>query len=90
MIVKYNEKEILEEIHQYIKNTYEGHYSNSQGIQVFDIWESLGSLDTTARDNVIKYVARFGRKEGHNIKDLYKAIHYIIMMIHCYHNQKKD
>jgi hypothetical protein len=46
------------------------------------MWESLGSAETTCRDTAIKYLARYGKKDGRNRKDLLKAIHYIVLMMH--------
>ena len=78
---KYNEPKILLEISKYLEGTYDQHYAGNKDIQTVDFWHSLGSLDTTARDNAIKYLARYGKKGGKNRKDLIKAIHYIILMM---------
>lgn len=82
---RFQEDEILFHLQEYVDATYSGHYTNKQKkeIQVIDIWESLGSLESTARDNALKYLLRFGKKEGKNSKDLYKAMHYIILMLYC-------
>lgn len=83
--MKYGEDVFLQETLDYIKSTYGQHYANSekQGIQVFDLWDSLGSLGTTSRDTAIKYLARYGKKAGYNKKDLFKAIHYTIMLYYA-------
>lgn len=80
---KYNEGDILQEVQAYIDSTYGQHYVGNGEVQTVDFWESLGSLDTTARDTAIKYLARFGKKGGNNRKDLLKAIHYIILMMYA-------
>jgi hypothetical protein len=80
---KYNEGDILAEVQAYIDSTYGQHYVGNGEVQTVDFWESLGSLDTTARDTAIKYLARFGKKGGNNRKDLLKAIHYIILMMYA-------
>ena len=80
---KYNEGDILQEVKKYIDSTYGQHYVGNGEIQTVDFWESLGSLDTTARDTAIKYLARFGKKGGNNRKDLLKAIHYIVLMMYA-------
>lgn len=80
---KYNEQQMLDEVSSYIAGTYGQHYVAEQsGSQVIDIWEASGSLETTARDTAIKYLMRFGKKNGKNRKDLLKAIHYIILMMY--------
>src|SRR5674476_825351 len=80
---KRNEDKYLEAAKQHIAETYEGHYVNDHNIQAIDLWEAQGSLLTTARDAVEKYMMRFGKKDGYNLNDMYKAIHYITLMIHC-------
>lgn len=83
-LYKYNEGEIIRDFWNYIDSTYGQHYAGDQGLQVVDIWESLGSLDTTARDTAIKYLMRYGKKDGRNRKDLLKAIHYIVLMLYVH------
>ena len=78
---KYGEDQYLKQITEYIDGTYGEHYV-ANDIQVIDIWQSMGSLETTARDTAIKYLMRYGKKSGRNRKDLLKAIHYIILMMH--------
>jgi len=82
IIYNHNEGKILEEIKAHIDSTYGAHYVGNKQIQTIDFWESLGNLETTARDNCIKYLARFGKKGGRNRKDLLKAIHYIMLMMY--------
>jgi predicted glutamine amidotransferase len=85
---KYNEDKIIEELLGYIKSTYAGHYvgdardSNGDKIQTIDMWESMGSVDTTCRDTAMKYLSRYGKKEGYNKKDLLKQMHYVILLWH--------
>jgi len=85
----YNEDKNLQLIREYIDSTYGQHYVGNKEIQTVDFWESLGSLETTARDTAIKYLARYGKKEGNNKKDLLKAIHYIILMMYS-HDKKME
>jgi hypothetical protein len=82
MTYKYNEAKYLRELADYLDGTYGEHYVAKE-IQVIDIWESLGTLDTTARDTAIKYLMRHGKKDGKNRKDLLKAMHYIILMMYA-------
>lgn len=84
---KYNEDVYLADIKKYLDGTYGEHYV-AKDIQVVDVWESLGSLESTARDTAIKYLCRYGKKDGKNKKDLLKAIHYIILMM--YANREQD
>ena len=79
---RYNEDMILNEITDYVNATCSQHYVTEGELQIIDVWKSLGNLDTTARDTAIKYLGRFGKKEGNNRKDLLKAIHYIMLMMY--------
>lgn len=74
-----NLEPLLDEVRKCIRNTYGEHYAGK--IQTIDVFESLGALNTTARDNAIKYLSRYGKKGGKNRKDLLKAIHYIMMIL---------
>lgn len=80
---KYDEDKIVQEIAEYLASTYSEHYAGNQQIQCFDIWEALGSFETSCRDTAMKYLFRYGRKGGKNRKDLLKAIHYIVMLMHA-------
>lgn len=79
---KYNEDQYMTDVIKYLAGTYGEHYV-AKDIQVIDIWESLDSLETTARDTAIKYLCRYGKKAGKNKKDLLKAIHYILLMMYA-------
>lgn len=85
---KYNEDEILQEIDRYLKGTLNAHYSDSSRVECFDAWISLGAATSTFRDNALKYLWRYGKKNGNNKDDLMKSIHYIIMML--YNDHYKD
>ena len=80
--MKYNEDTILHLIKDYIKSTYGEHYSTTEeGFQVMDILRNLEIDKDFCQANAIKYLMRYGKKDGHNEKDLYKAVHYIILLI---------
>jgi hypothetical protein len=87
---KYREDEILADVIEYLDSTYDQHYVGNGEIQTVDFWESLGSLDTTARDTAIKYLARYGKKNGKNRKDLLKTIHYTILMLYIHDKENND
>lgn len=83
---------ILDEVREYILATYGEHYTgdSSKDIQTIDFFESLGSLDTTARDNCIKYLSRFGKKDGYNKKDILKSFHYLVMIYYIHFIKDED
>ena len=80
--MKYREDEILNEIKEYIGSTYDQHYSTTEdGFQVMDMIKQLGIDKDFCQANAIKYLCRYGKKNGHNRKDLLKAIHYIVLLM---------
>ena len=80
MSFKYEEPKFLKEVVDYIEKTYNQHYVGNKQLQTIDVWQTLGSVDTTCRDTAIKYLMRYGKKGGHNRKDLLKAVHYIVLL----------
>ena len=81
-IMKYNEDKTLYEVVDYIKSTYNQHYSDSgSGFQIQDIFKELNIGREFAQANAIKYVCRYGKKHGKNKMDLFKAIHYITLLL---------
>lgn len=84
-----NEGPILEEMIDYVRATYGEHYVTESGLQSIDIWESLGTLQTTSRDTALKYLMRYGKKGGRNRKDLMKALHYVVLMIYAHDKTEK-
>ena len=81
----YDEDKFAEGLMAHIASTHKAHYSG--GIQTVEfIMENAESLDYL-KGNVVKYIQRFGKKDGNNIVDLYKAIHYVMMM--AYYADKK-
>lgn len=80
--MKYNEQQIIEEIYRYIKGTYNQHYSaDKDGFQVQDMLRHLDIDKDFCQANAIKYLCRYGKKDGKNRKDLMKAIHYIVLLL---------
>jgi len=78
--MKYKENLILNEILEYIKSTYSEHYS-SNGFQLQDAFSELGIQEQFAQASALKYLYRYGKKQGKNKTDLYKAVHYICMLL---------
>jgi hypothetical protein len=83
MQYKYHEDKAMAALKEYLDGTYDQHYVGDGDVQTVDFWRSLGSLDTTARDTAIKYLARYGKKAGKNRKDLLKTLHYVILMMYA-------
>ena len=80
--MKYNEDKIIKEISDYISGTYTEHYSTTKdGFQVQDMLRQLDIDKDFCQANAIKYLCRYGKKDGYNRKDLLKAIHYIVLLM---------
>lgn len=80
---KYDEDRILKELAEYIDATYGEHYSQNNKIQTTEyIMSQFEDGVDFLRGNALKYLSRYGYKEGKNRKDLLKAMHYIILMMH--------
>jgi hypothetical protein len=81
---KYNYSELstLTEIKGYINGTYSEHYTNQNNeVQTLDVWKARGSMTSSCIDTTIKYLMRYGKKDGKNKKDLLKAIHYLVLAL---------
>lgn len=77
---KYSEDKFIEDCKRHIDSTYSGHYSAE--IQTTEyIMSRAESLDFLT-GSVQAYVARFGKKKGYNIEDLWKAVHFLAMTAH--------
>jgi hypothetical protein len=80
---KYSEDKTLKEVHDYLVGTYHSHYtSENSKTQTLDLIESIGDAEAFTRSNAIKYLSRFGKKNGKYKLDILKAIHYCILLYH--------
>ena len=61
------------------------HYSNNQPLSLMN---AIGDLPSFARGSAIKYLARAGKK-GSAKADLFKAVHYCLMLIRLLDSQAK-
>ena len=83
---KYNEKEILKDIEEYVSRTYQGHYTGKsheyRNVQTLDLMAAKELASGFCQANILKYGSRYGNKDGKNIKDLMKVIHYAMLLLH--------
>ena len=80
---KYHEDVILKEIREYLGGTYRSHYASQESqTQPLDLIEGIGDAEPFCRSNAIKYLSRFGKKNGKSKQDILKAIHYCILLYH--------
>lgn len=86
---RYAEDRIVGELNKRINKSYGAHYA-SDDVQCFDAWLALGEATSTFRNTALKYLWRYGKKNGTNVEDLYKAMHYIVLTIYSDHFYKKE
>ena len=80
---KYHEDVILKEVRDYLGMTYNSHYTSQESkTQTLDLIEGIGDAEPFCRSNAIKYLSRFGKKDGKSKQDILKAIHYCILLYH--------
>lgn len=77
---KFNEDHILKVLKGYIDITYEQHYSQGN-IQTTEIIFDADHGEGFCIGNIIKYAQRYGKKEGRNEADLYKIVHYAVILL---------
>lgn len=83
---KYAEDKIIADFKTYIDKTYGEHYkTETQSIECFDAWIALGDSTPTFRNTALKYLWRYGKKNGSNKSDLMKTLHYTLMCLYNDH-----
>jgi len=90
---RYEEGKTLKALEEYIISTYQSHYTSTESkVQVVDLFESIGEASAYSRTSAVKYLLRFGRKNGNNKRDLLKALHCCILLYHFggLHNDATD
>ena len=81
LLFQYEEDKTLAEVMEYIAGTYSEHYGD-QNIQIQDVFDQMGISEAFTRGAAMKYLFRFGKKDGKNRKDLLKCIHYVCLLYH--------
>ena len=89
MANRFNEDIILEKVKAYIDFTYSQHYGSGK-IQSTEVTFDAGHGESFCIGNILKYAQRFGKKEGKNEADLYKIIHYAIMLLGQMDKEEKE
>ena len=82
---KYAENRVIADFKAYIDKTYSQHYMTENNVQCFDAWIALDDATPTFRNTAIKYLWRYGKKNGNNKDDLMKVLHYTIMCLYVDH-----
>lgn len=79
-VYRYNEDKSLKELKEYIDNTYNEHYSRNK-YQATEFVIDAGHGEGFCVGNCMKYLQRYGKKDGKNRKDILKVIHYAIILL---------
>jgi hypothetical protein len=88
---KYDEGQIISDFKDYIDATYSQHYKTDEdSVECFDAWIALGDSTPTFRNTALKYLWRYGKKNGNNKADLMKALHYVMMCLYVDHYKGKQ
>ena len=83
---EFDEGNLIQEIKEYIESTYSQHYA--KGIQTTGYIMSHASTPDFLTGNCLKYVARYGKKNGYQRSDLMKAIHYLVLALYFHDKQE--
>ena len=89
---KYNEPVLVQELMDYIDDTYDQHYSQNK-FQTTEFVIDSGHGIGFALGNVLKYAQRYGKKGTNEDarKDLLKVLHYAIIALYVHdENSKTD
>ena len=87
---KFNEKNLINELQEYIDKTYtNGHY-NKDKFQATEFIIDGGHGEGFCIGNILKYAQRYGKKNGKDRKDLLKVIHYGIIALYVNDMEKRD
>lgn len=84
---KFNEYNYIEELHNYIDATYNGHYSTNK-FQSTEVIIDRGHGTGFCMGNVDKYSNRYGKKgtKDDARKDLMKILHYALIQLYVHDN----
>jgi Protein of unknwon function (DUF3310) len=87
--MKYREDEMTREVLQHIEETYGKHYVADDEVQSLDMIFASGHGTGFCVGNAMKYLARYGKKNGHDRADLLKAAHYIVLQLYIHSKENK-
>jgi len=78
---KYNEEEIVKELLEYIRGTYNQHYSaGDDKIQTLNLIEAYSDRKAFYHNNILKYTSRYDKK-GTARRDIMKILHYAVLLM---------
>jgi hypothetical protein len=80
---KFSEDDLIAELRSYVASTYQQHYAQSK-IQSTEVIIDQGHGIGFCAGNALKYLQRYGKKDGYNRKDILKALHYILILLYVH------
>ena len=80
---KFSEDKLINDIKEYIDNTYNQHYAKTK-FQATEFIVDGGHGEGFCIGNILKYAQRYGKKEWYNKNDLLKVIHYALIALHVH------
>ena len=83
MDYKFDEREYLIELEEYINTTYDEHYAKNK-YQATDVIIDSGHGVGFCLGNIFKYAKRYGLKNGYARSDLLKILHYAIIALYVH------
>ena len=86
---KFNENELIRELQDYIDSTCSAHYSRNK-FQSTEFIIDCGHGQGFALGNVLKYVQRYGKKDGYNRADLMKVLHYALIALYNHDHEESN
>ena len=86
---KFNENELIRELQDYIDSTYSAHYSRNK-FQSTEFIIDCGHGQGFALGNVLKYVQRYGKKDGYNRADLMKVLRYALIALYNHDHEESN
>ena len=88
MEYKFNEDRVIKHLQKYIDKTYELHYGKGKIQSTEFIFDSEHG-EGFCIGNILKYAQRYGKKNGKDTSDLYKIIHYAIILLGKLEEEKR-
>ena len=76
--------ETIKELSDYLESYQDSYYGKD--IQPIHLIESSGHAEGFYIGNIIKYASRYGKKNGYNKDDIFKILHYSILLLNHHSN----
>jgi len=83
---KFDEDALIEELYDYVCGTYDSHYSGEK-YQATDLIIDAGHGTGFCIGNIIKYTKRYGKKNGYDETDIFKMLHYSLILLHVHRKE---